>query len=96
MVIKGATYLTAGARAERLTIAKPAARTAVACNSPSMIRTPTGIESMAGLPISRRRKKIQSVALRDEVQSCVEDCTNAHFKIISTVRRNQVWCDGKR
>jgi hypothetical protein len=67
-VISCATHLTAGARAERFTIAKPAARTAVACNSPSMTRTPTGIDSMAVLPISRRRKKNQSVVLQDNVQ----------------------------
>jgi hypothetical protein len=61
------THLTAGAKAERLTIEKPAARTAVACSSPSMIRTPTGIDSMVWLPISRRRKKNQSVPLGDKV-----------------------------
>jgi hypothetical protein len=74
VVISCVTHLTAGAKAERLTIAKPAARTAVACNNPSMTRTPTGIDSMVLLPISRRRKKNQSVVLQDKVQSCVEDC----------------------
>ena len=85
-----ATHLTAGARAERLTIAKPAARTAVACNIPSMIRTPTGIDAMASLPISRRRKKNQSVMLQNKFSHAVDGCKKSHFKMINTVRRNQV------
>lgn len=63
------TYLTAGARAERFTIAKPAARTAVAWKSPSMTRTPAGIDPMTGLPRSRIRKENQSVALEDKIRA---------------------------
>lgn len=60
---KGGTYLTAGASADKVTVPNPAARTAVACNNPSMKRTPRGMVSMAWLPMSRTRKKNQSVAL---------------------------------
>jgi hypothetical protein len=63
------TCLTAGAWAERLTIVKPAARTALAWNSPSMTRTPTGINPITGLPRSRIRKKNQSVVLEDKIRT---------------------------
>jgi len=63
------TCLTAGARAEMVTIAKPAARTAVAWNSPSTTRTPAGIESITELPRSRIRKKTQSVVLEDGIRT---------------------------
>ena len=66
-MVDKATCLTAGARAERLTIAKPAARTAVAWKSPSMTRTPAGINPITGLPKSRIRKKNQSVVLEDNI-----------------------------
>ena len=56
-------HLTAGARAESATVPKPAARTAVACSSPRSTRTPVGMLEIEGLPISRMRKKNQSVAL---------------------------------
>ena len=61
--------MTAGARAERFTIAKPAARTAVAWNSPSMTRTPVGINPITGFPRSRIRKKNQSVVLEDRIRT---------------------------
>ena len=54
---------TAGAREDRETVPKPAARTAVAWSKPMMNRTPMGMELIAGLPMSSTRKKNQSVAL---------------------------------
>ncbi len=66
------TCLTAGARAERFTIAKPAARTAVAWNSPSITRMPTGIVLMIGFPRSRIRKKNQSVVLENKIRTFLE------------------------
>jgi hypothetical protein len=84
------THWTAGASAERLTIAKPAARTAEAWNNPSMTRTPTGMDSMAWLPRSRTRKQTQSVVLQVQIQSWVEDHAKSHFRMIRIVRRNQV------
>lgn len=66
---RGGTYLTAGASADKVTVPNPAARTAVACSNPSMKRTPRGMVSMAWLPMSRTRKKNQSVALQKRKQS---------------------------
>lgn len=57
------THLTAGARADRAMVPKPAARTAVACSRPMMNRTPRGMEEIAGVPMSSTKKKNQSVAL---------------------------------
>lgn len=68
-MVSRTTYLTAGARAERLTIPKPAARTAVAWKRPSITRTPAGIAPMTGLPRSRIRKESQSVVLEDEIRA---------------------------
>jgi hypothetical protein len=38
-----------------------------------MTRTPTGMDSMVLLPMSRRRKKTQSVVLWAQIQLWVED-----------------------
>lgn len=65
------TYFTAGARAASATVPNPAARTAVACKKPMMTRTPTGISAMAGLPISKTKKKNQSVTLKMTVSRVI-------------------------
>jgi len=57
------TYFTAGARPLSVTVTKPAALTAVACNKPIAILVPTGIASISGLPMSSTTKKNQSVQL---------------------------------
>ena len=56
-------YLTPGARAASGTAAKPAALTAVACTNPSKTLKLRGIASIASVPISKTRKKNQSVRL---------------------------------
>lgn len=61
--VRKLTYFTAGARAESETVPNPAALTAIACKSPMMNLTPSGIESIAGFPMSRTIKKNQSVKL---------------------------------
>jgi hypothetical protein len=55
--------LTAGVNADSDTVPNPAARTAVACSKPRAKRVPSGTDAMASLPISRTRKKNQSVTL---------------------------------
>ena len=55
---------TAGARAAKFTIPNPAPLTAIPCMRPSKIRVPTGIDSMAGLPMSRTKKQTQSIHLQ--------------------------------
>ena len=94
------SYLTAGARAERGTEPKPAALTAVACKRPSRTLTPTGIASIACVPISRTRKKNQSVKL-DKLFECQRKQIEVWWKRLylratTTVRRNHVWCDGNK
>lgn len=74
------THLTAGARFERFTIPKPAARTAALWSNPSKIRRPTGIDSISTFPMSRTRNETQSVSVRRAMNAT----------------RNQVWCEGKR
>ena len=54
---------TAGEIAARGTITKPAARTATACIKPSKTRAFSGIWSITGIPISKTRKKNQSMKL---------------------------------
>ena len=95
------TYLTAGARAESVTVANPAARTATAWSNPSMNRTPMGIESIAGFPMSNTRKKNQSVPLwawKVVVQFFngpqVENET--YLSKSRIVRRNHVWWEGNK
>ena len=88
------SYLTAGARAERGTEPKPAALTAVACKRPSRTLTPTGIASIACVPISRTRKKNQSVKL-DKLFECQRKQIEVWWKRLylratTTVRRNHV------
>lgn len=56
-------YLTPGARAASGTAAKPAALTAVAWMSPSKTLRFRGISSITGVPMSKTRKKNQSVRL---------------------------------
>ena len=56
-------YLTPGARAASGTAANPAALTAVACMSPSKTLRFRGISSITGVPMSKTRKKNQSVRL---------------------------------
>ena len=92
MTVDETTCFTAGARAARFTIAKPAARTAVAWKSPSMTRTPAGIAPMTELPKSRIRKENQSVALEDNIRAFWrEEPRVSHVMMIRTLRRNQVW-----
>ena len=55
--------LTAGAKADKETVANPAARTAHACRRPMITRMPAGMLVTAGLPMSRTKKKNQSVTL---------------------------------
>jgi hypothetical protein len=55
--------LTAGASADSESAPKPAARTATAWRSPIANRVPSGIVTIAELPMSRMRKKNQSVQL---------------------------------
>lgn len=59
------THLTAGAKALREMVANPAARTAKACKRPIMNRVPSGTCSISGLPMSKTRKKNQSVPLKE-------------------------------
>jgi len=54
----------AGATWPRLTIAKPAVRTARAWNKPSIARTPGDKASRTGFPISSSQKQIQSRPLK--------------------------------
>ena len=94
------SYLTAGARAERGTEPKPAALTAVACKRPSRTLTPTGIASIACVPISRTKKKNQSVKLNKSLE-CQRRKIEVRwkgpdFRARTTVRRNHVWCDGNK
>ena len=55
--------MTAGARAEIETAPKPAALTAIAWSKPMRNLIPTGIASIAGVPMSKTIKKNQSVKL---------------------------------
>jgi hypothetical protein len=52
---------------------------------------------MTELPKSRMRKENQSVALEDKIRaSWREEPRASHVMMIRTLRRNQVWWDGKR
>jgi hypothetical protein len=66
-------YLTPGARALRLTAAKPAALTAVACINPMMHLIPIGIESISGFPMSKIKNENQSVQLERARSDQFED-----------------------
>lgn len=62
-ILKVLTHLTPGARAASGIEANPEALTADACIRPSRTLWPKGIASKALLPISKTRKKNQSVKL---------------------------------
>lgn len=64
-----ATHLTAGARADKVTVAKPAERTAVACSRPMMHRVPMDMSLIAGFPRSSTTKKNQSVRLPQDAST---------------------------
>ena len=86
--------MTAGAKADKATEPNPAALTAAACKKPSRNLVPKAMFSRAGLPISRTRKKNQSVPLKSKCW-CKEMRTTGielktYFIMTSTVRRNQV------
>ena len=57
------THVTAGARAASEIAAKPAVLTAAACISPINTLSLRGTASIASVPISKTRKKNQSVRL---------------------------------
>ena len=59
------TYCTAGANVESGIVPNPAARTAFACKNPMAKRTPSGMASKVGLPMSNTKKKNQSVKLSE-------------------------------
>lgn len=86
------TYLTAGARDARFTVANPAALTAHAWSVPMTTRTPGGIDMISGLPRSRTRKQNQSVRLKatDELYEAAALGRITHFSESKTVNKNQV------
>lgn len=93
---KRETHLTAGARAAKGTIENPAARTAMACISPAKTRTLSGISSITGFPISKTKKKNQSVMLKNREHEHGGAINYTYVSNNTMVRRNHVWWDGNR